>query len=42
MHCVNDNDNFIKYYPFRLLDTFQSRDVGLVEKSTNDISETFI
>ena len=33
MHCVNDNDNkFSKYYTCSLLDTLQSKNMGLVEK----------
>ena len=42
MHCVNDNNNLVKYFTFSLLDTFQSKTVGLVEKNVSDILETFI
>ena len=42
MHCVNDNNNLVKYFTFSLLDTFQSKNVGLVEKNVSDILETFI
>ena len=41
MHCENDNDNkFAKYYTCSLLNTLQSRNVGLVEKNVNQILET--
>ena len=43
MHSVNDNDNnFVKYYIFFLLDTLQSKNVGLVKKNFNQILETSI
>ena len=42
MHCLGDNGNLVKYYFFSLLDTFQSKNVGLVEKNVNDIFETLI
>ena len=42
MHCVNDNGNFVKYYTFSLLGTFQSKNVDLVEKNVNDILDTFV
>ena len=33
IHCVNDNDNiFVKSYASSLLDTLQSKNVGLVGK----------
>ena len=43
MEHVNDNDNkFGKYYTCSLLNTLQSKNVGLVEKNVKQISETFI
>ena len=43
MHRVNDNVNkFAKYYTCSLLNTFQSKNVGLVEKNVNRILETII
>ena len=42
LHCVNDNNKFVKYYTCNLLNTPQSKNVGLVEKNVNQILETFI
>ena len=43
MHIVNDNDNiFVKYYTCSLLNTPQSKNVGLVERNVKQILETFI
>ena len=40
-HFVNDSDNkFFKYYTCSLLNTLQSKNVGLVEKNVNQILET--
>ena len=35
MHCANDNGNLAKYYTFSLLDTFQSKNVSLVENKSH-------
>ena len=38
MHCVNDNGNkFVKHCTYSLLNTSQSKNVGLVEKKANQI-----
>ena len=38
MHRVNGNDNkFVKYYTCSLLNTLQSKYLGLVEKDVNQI-----
>ena len=43
MHHVNDDDNkFVKYYTCTLLNTLQSKNVGLFEKNFNQMLETFI
>ena len=42
MHYVNYNGNLVKYDTFSLLDFFQSKKVGLVERNVNDILETFM
>ena len=43
MHRVNDNDNkFAKYYPCCLLNTPQSKNVGLVEKNVKKTLEAII
>ena len=43
MHPVNNNYNkFVKYYTCSLLNTLQSKNVGLVKKNVNQILETII
>ena len=44
IHCVNDNDNnFVKCYTCNLLDTLQSKKVGLVgKKNVDQILETSV
>ena len=41
-HAVNNNDNFVKFYTSSLLDTFQSKNMVLLEKNVSNILETFI
>ena len=43
MHCENDNDNkFAKYYTCSLLNTLQSKNVGLAENKMSTKSEKLL